>query len=72
MASVLTLWHLPFLTALSSVCSDPAISAAQHLRRLTLEKVMRQAGFANYANEWWHYTLANEPFPYTFFNFTVA
>ncbi|WP_245299515.1 M15 family metallopeptidase [Mesorhizobium sp. WSM3873] len=24
---------------------------------------MRAAGFRNYGREWWHFTLADEPFP---------
>jgi D-alanyl-D-alanine dipeptidase len=26
-------------------------------------------GFLEYDKEWWHYTLANEPFPNTYFDF---
>jgi len=32
---------------------------------------MQEAGFVNYPKEWWHYTLANEPFPETYFDFPV-
>jgi D-alanyl-D-alanine dipeptidase len=32
---------------------------------------MEQAGFINYQKEWWHYTLQNEPFPETYFDFDV-
>ena len=32
---------------------------------------MDDHGFYNYANEWWHYTLANEPFPTTYFDFNI-
>jgi hypothetical protein len=30
------------------------------------------AGFRNYELEWWHYTLRDEPFPETFFDFPVS
>ena len=28
-------------------------------------------GFKDYENEWWHYTLAGEPFPDIYFDFVV-
>ena len=31
--------------------------------RAYLKRVMEKHGFKNYANEWWHFTLKNEPFP---------
>ena len=39
--------------------------------RELLLKVMTSAGYVNYASEWWHYTLANEPYPETYFNFPI-
>jgi D-alanyl-D-alanine dipeptidase len=30
---------------------------------------MVENGFKEYDKEWWHYTLANEPFPDTYFDF---
>ena len=32
-------------------------------QRLYLKNIMEQHGFKNFANEWWHFTLKNEPFP---------
>ncbi|WP_348628543.1 M15 family metallopeptidase [Mesorhizobium sp. WSM3882] len=32
----------------------------------------RAAGFRNYAREWWHFTLADEPFPKQRFDFPVT
>ncbi|MBM3681650.1 MAG: M15 family metallopeptidase [Actinobacteria bacterium] len=29
---------------------------------------MEAAGFVNLPEEWWHFTLADEPFPETFFD----
>lgn len=36
-----------------------------------LRDVMVRNGFLPYANEWWHYTLAGEPYPDTYFDFDV-
>lgn len=44
--------------------------SAQH-NRLRLKKLMIENGFDPYDAEWWHYTLKNEPFPDTYFNFPV-
>jgi zinc D-Ala-D-Ala dipeptidase len=51
---------------------DPRIQGAQRANRLRLKTAMEAAGFTNYENEWWHYTLADEPFPDTFFDFPVS
>ncbi|CAF0891141.1 unnamed protein product [Rotaria sordida] len=40
-------------------------------KRLMLKNLMEQAGFINYDQEWWHYTLKNEPFPDTYFDFDI-
>ena len=40
-------------------------------RRDYLKNVMKSCGFNEYHKEWWHYTLANEPFPNTYFDFNV-
>ncbi len=39
--------------------------------RLILRKAMMRHGFQPISTEWWHYTLKNEPFPNTYFNFLV-
>jgi D-alanyl-D-alanine dipeptidase len=33
---------------------------------------MESCGFRRYDSEWWHYTLRDEPFPHTYFDFPVA
>ena len=33
---------------------------------------MEKYNFVNYVNEWWHYTLLNDLYPNTYFNFTIA
>lgn len=40
--------------------------------RNLLRSAMRKHGFYEFDKEWWHYTLENEPFPTTFFNFPIA
>ena len=32
-------------------------------RRTYLKDVMEKHGFKNYAEEWWHFSLKNEPYP---------
>jgi len=36
-----------------------------------LRNMMKKHGFHEYKEEWWHYTLKDEPFPNTYFNFEV-
>jgi len=50
---------------------NAAIGEAAMANRLLLRELMEAAGFVNYVNEWWHYTLRDEPFPETFFDFVV-
>ncbi|MZE75189.1 D-Ala-D-Ala dipeptidase VanX [Streptomyces sp. SID5789] len=44
--------------------------AADSRRRL--RSIMETSGFSSYACEWWHYTLTDEPYPDTYFDFPVA
>jgi zinc D-Ala-D-Ala dipeptidase len=39
--------------------------------RALLADAMRRRGFRPYQREWWHFTLAGEPFPDTYFDFPV-
>lgn len=48
-----------------------ALTPAQRAHRLLLATIMQKHGFKPYPKEWWHFTLANEPFPDTYFNFPV-
>jgi len=43
--------------------------ARQH--RHWLREAMARRGFAPYAKEWWHFTLAPEPFPHRYFDFDI-
>lgn len=47
------------------------LSDQQKANRATLQKAMQKHGFRNYPQEWWHFTLRNEPFPDTYFDFPV-
>ena len=44
----------------------------QRENRLLLRTPMIAAGFKGLKEEWWHFTLRDEPFPETFFDFPVA
>lgn len=47
------------------------LSKQQLSNRLLLQNLMINNGFEPFFNEWWHYTLKNEPYPNTYFNFVV-
>lgn len=47
------------------------ITEAQRANRIQLKQAMERHGFRNYPQEWWHYTLINEPYPHTYFDFPV-
>ena len=60
-------------------CFDPMSETAHYplpaeaaANRKLLLAAMRAAGFRNYAREWWHFTLAKEPFPKQRFDFPVT
>ena len=46
-------------------------SGQQHANRLLLRTLMMQNGFEPYPQEWWHFTLVDEPFPDTYFDFPI-
>ena len=48
--------------------ANPGISPRQRANREILVSEMNRAGFTNLPEEWWHYTLRNEPFPDTYFD----
>lgn len=47
------------------------ITEEQKANRRLLQTLMLKHGFKNYPKEWWHFTLKNEPFPKTYFNFPI-
>jgi D-alanyl-D-alanine dipeptidase len=50
----------------------PDASPMQKSNRLLLRGIMGKHGFEPHDYEWWHFTLSNEPFPDTYFDFPVA
>ena len=50
----------------------PDLSEPQRKNRALLRDVMVGAGFSPYEYEWWHFTLAHEPYPDTYFGFPVS
>lgn len=51
--------------------SDTTVSDLQYNNRMMLQQVMEDNGFKHLKEEWWHFTLKNEPFPTTYFDFVV-
>lgn len=51
--------------------SSLAVSAPARAHRLLLQRVMLEAGFRPYEQEWWHFTLEGEPHPDLYFDFPV-
>jgi D-alanyl-D-alanine dipeptidase len=47
------------------------VTSQQRANRLLLRSIMLRHGFKPLAEEWWHFTLANEPYPTTYFDFLV-
>jgi D-alanyl-D-alanine dipeptidase len=63
--------HFDFMDERSHTLSLKISNQSKH-NRLYLQKQMIDAGFKPIETEWWHFTLENEPFPRTYFNFIVS
>ncbi len=48
------------------------ISPVEAGNRERLRSVMEGCGFRSYPREWWHYTLVDEPYPDTYFDFPIG
>ena len=48
------------------------ITKAEAENRRLLRRIMESSGFLSYDCEWWHYTLKNEPYPDTYFDFPIS
>ncbi len=49
----------------------PDVSASQRAHRLLLRQTMITHGFVPYPQEWWHFNYKNDPYPDTYFDFSV-
>ena len=49
----------------------PEITEVEAANRRHLHSIMTACGFDPYAREWWHYTLNDEPYPDTYFDFAI-
>lgn len=47
------------------------VDAAAQANRKKLTDLMVKHGFKPYSEEWWHFTLVDEPYPDTYFNFPI-
>lgn len=48
------------------------LTPAQQANRALLHDTMQAHGFQGYSKEWWHFTLEDEPFPDTYFDFPIT
>lgn len=51
--------------------TNRTINKLAYEHRMFLRQLMINNGFEPYAYEWWHFTLKDEPYPTTYFNFKV-
>lgn len=47
------------------------IAPIEARNRHYLRSIMEDSGFASYPCEWWHYSLKDEPYPSTYFDFPI-
>ena len=50
----------------------PGVTGEQYDCRMTLQRAMVRSGFVPIGCEWWHFTLGDEPYPDTYFEFPVS
>jgi D-alanyl-D-alanine dipeptidase len=62
--------HFDFLHDASHQASV-LVTQQQRYYRVFLREVMDRHGFKGARTEWWHYTLVDEPYPDTYFDFVV-
>ncbi|GAB5501130.1 MAG: M15 family metallopeptidase [Pseudohongiellaceae bacterium] len=56
---------------LASWPDSDQVTTQQQANRLLLRRMMLAAGFQPLTTEWWHFSLVDEPFPDTYFDFAV-
>ena len=47
------------------------LTQKQRYNRMQLQKTMIECGCKPYKKEWWHFTIKREPYPNTYFNFSM-
>lgn len=52
--------------------SSTRVTAAQAANRMRLRTIMLENGFKPLQEEWWHFTLGDEPFPDRYFEFEIV
>ena len=57
--------------AAAAAASPRGLTEQQFRSRMILREAMLRHGFKPLDSEWWHFTLRDEPFPDTYFNFPV-
>lgn len=60
-----------FFGELSHPDYTETLTETQIKNRSVLRNAMLSAGFLPSASEWWHFTLKNEPYPETYFDFLI-
>lgn len=53
----------------ASWSDSPLASTRQRANRALVQSLMTANGFTPFAAEWWHFTLSEEPYPDTYFDF---
>ena len=51
---------------------NKSVTEKQYNNRMLLQNAMTRSGFVPISCEWWHFTLADEPYPETYFDFPVS
>ena len=58
------------MNEMANTANVPTDSLQAANRQLLLD-LLADEGFVNYPMEWWHFTLENEPYPETYFDFAI-
>lgn len=61
-----------FFGSLSHAARTQGLTEAQVKNRMLLRNAMEENGFRVLPEEWWHFTLENEPYPDTYFDFPIT
>ena len=64
--------NFDFFGTISHPSYTGELTPQQLANREKLREIMLNNGFKPLDTEWWHFTLVNEPFPETYFNFPVS